>query len=353
MCNTLDAYQVFIVSVITFVGQLIELPEDFQATEDKAIQLLFPGPRHWINGDTLKTMKSLHMPKEFYDAHINSLAAKAPVARFENSSNGGLQVERRCIALLQVMNTPDNVIRVGRNSRWLQSNMLFNLQSSLKELRAVETKLGVEVSLLGIDGHPEQARQNWQARAANLFKAVRSYSFHIHARRKFDKWNIPTLPGHRLMRWQRGLKTLKDLVPPRVIACCYRTSFSGWLTSRRMQGKDGCILNCRDQEDSIAHYVLCPNFHRLCERFLQLSRPLPNNCLEEFVGINSDKHPAKVALRAIGVYALYRCHNAVRHNTLFRRDVADGFRGFIREAVRGHGPASSILSCAGKRTRDT
>ena len=123
--------------------------------------------------------------------------------------------------------------------------------------------------------------------------------------------------------------------------------------SRDGRRMDGCILNGRDQEDSIAHYALCPNFHRLCERFLQLPRPLPNKCLEEFVGINSDKDPAKVALRAIGVYALYRCHNAVRHNTLFRRDVADGFRGFIREAVRGHGPASSILSCAGKRTRDT
>jgi hypothetical protein len=194
MCTSLDARQVFIVS------RLIELPADLKAAEDKAIQLLFPGPRHWINGDTLKTMKSLHMPKEFYDAHINSLAAKARVARFENSSNGGLQVERRCIALLQVMNTPDNVIRVGRNSRWLQSNILFNLQSSLKELRVVETKLGVEVSLLGTDGRPEQVRQHWQARAGSLFKAVRSYSFHIHARRKFDKWNIPTLPGHRLMR---------------------------------------------------------------------------------------------------------------------------------------------------------
>ena len=178
------------------------------------------------------------MPKEFYDARINSLAPKARLARFENSCNGGLQVERRCTALLQVMNMSDNVIRTGSNSRWLQSNILFNLQKSLKELRAVETKLGVEVSLLGIDGRPEQVRQHWQARAASLFKAVRSYSFHIHARRKFDKWNIPTLPGHRLMRWQRGLKKLKDLVPPRVIACCYRTSFSGWLTSRGMQGKD-------------------------------------------------------------------------------------------------------------------
>ena len=120
-----------------------------------------------------------------------------------------------------------------------------------------------------------------------------------------------------------------------------------------MQGKDGFILNCRDQEDSITHYALCPTFHRLCERFLHLSRPLPNKCLEEFVGINSDKDPAKVALRAIGVYALYRCHNAIRHNTLFRRDVAEGLRGFLREAVRGHGPASSLLSCAGKRTLDT
>ena len=54
MCNNLDAYSVFIVSVITFVGQLIELPAEFQATEDKAIQLLFPGPRHWRNGDILK-----------------------------------------------------------------------------------------------------------------------------------------------------------------------------------------------------------------------------------------------------------------------------------------------------------
>lgn len=69
--------------------------------------------------------------------------------------------------------------------------------------------------------------------------------------------------------------------------------------------------------------------------------------------MNSDTDPDHVALKASGVYALYRCHNAIRHNTLFRRDIAEGIRRFLREAVRGHGSDSSLLGCAGKRTLDT
>ena len=71
------------------------------------------------------------------------------------------------------------------------------------------------------------------------------------------------------------------------------------------------------------------------------------------MGMNSDTDPDHVALMGIGVYVLYRCHNAIRHSKLFRRDGAEGFRGFLREAVRGHGPASSLLSCVGKWTLDT
>ena len=48
MLITLQAYQVYICSVLQFVAQLERLPYNFLGKERQAVQALFPGPTTWI-----------------------------------------------------------------------------------------------------------------------------------------------------------------------------------------------------------------------------------------------------------------------------------------------------------------
>ena len=56
------------------------------------------------------------------------------------------------------------------------------------------------------------------------------------------------------------------------------------------------------------------------------------------------------ALRAVGVYALYRLYNASRHKG-HAADTTGIFRAFVREVVRGHSKAMTLISTGGKRPR--
>ena len=144
-------------------------------------------------------------------------------------------------------------------------------------------------------------------------------------------------------------------LPPRVQACQIRTAFNGWLTRRRMQGNGRCIFGCR-AEDSIEHYAFCREFQRCCARRLNLRKPPPEKCLEDFLGITPHaeepyRAPATAtAARAIAVYALFRTHNAVRYGAPAAAG-AELFAGFLREATRGHGKAMELVASAFKRRR--
>ena len=122
-----------------------------------------------------------------------------------------------------------------------------------------------------------------------------------------------------------------------------------------MQGNGRCIFGCR-AEDSIEHYAFCSSFHASCARKLNLRKPPPACCLDDFLGITpyaaapyADAASAAAA-RAIAVYSLYRTHNAVRHGA-GSAACADLFNGFLREATRGHGKAMSLVASAFKRPR--
>ena len=185
----------------------------------------------------------------------------------------------------------------------------------------------------------------------------------IHVRRRLDRWNTPVLPGHRPARWIKVMAATAKLVPPRVQACQLRTAFNGWTTKRRMQGFGRCMFDCNHSEDSIEHYALCKPFHNLCQRYLGISRPPPDECLADFIGIKPYAHglPAHrggedsiataAALRALSAYSLYKLHTSIRHGACDCHDVSDAFRGFLRAAVIGHAPAMALLREVYKRPR--
>ena len=100
---TCQAYQVFIGSVLMFVGQLEALPDDFGDWERQACRALFPGPARWIAPSCLKELRTLGFATELKDITSTTVVAKARVLRFEAS--GELAVRSRAWDLRMMVHT--------------------------------------------------------------------------------------------------------------------------------------------------------------------------------------------------------------------------------------------------------
>ena len=57
----------------------------------------------------LRHLKTLGFPNELPDMHINVLAAKVRVHRFEDARHGGLKIEHHANQVRAVINNPDNM----------------------------------------------------------------------------------------------------------------------------------------------------------------------------------------------------------------------------------------------------
>ena len=172
------------------------------------------------------------------------------------------------------------------------------------------------------------------------------------------------LPGRRVARVLRTFTILAERVPPRVFAAALRTICNGWVARRRFHQVGRCVLGCPQGEDSIKHYTVCSCFHGLCQRHLGLGQPPRSRCLGDFLGVDpylpalprqlatADVRETYTALRAISVYALYRCHGSARHGALPSAECREAFLTYVREAARDHRQAFSLLSRVRARPRD-
>ena len=354
--HTVDAYRVFVASVLMFVAQLDPLPPDFGDFETRACRTLFRGPPGWMTTGFLKGMKSAAFPIELPDIRAGSVAARARVAVHENATHGGLQIARRARSLRLHMASAGGHFCPAYCGAWLRSCFILSLESAW----ALLWESGPDGKLMLQAGREEHHRDGWQARAIKLLSARNPLEVQRHVRRRLDRWNIQVLPGRRVARWLESMKAVSTLLPPRVQACQFRTAFDGWVTGQGQQRRGTCVLGCPGCHDALDHYAMCPRFHDLCRRWLGLGRPPVDQCLADFLGIATS--PASVprgrdwgaaqaaALRAVGVYALYRLHTNSQHQG-GNSDVTGLFRGFVREGVRGHAKAMSLISSIVKRRR--
>ena len=92
---TLRAYRIYMMSVLLFVTQLEDPPEDFSAREQAACRRLFPGPTHWISPSFLQQLSMLGFPCSLPNLHDTATAAKSRVFRNENRMHGGLNIATR------------------------------------------------------------------------------------------------------------------------------------------------------------------------------------------------------------------------------------------------------------------
>jgi len=265
------------------------------------------------------------------------------MAMHEDFAGGGLKVAARTDLLLRLFGHADNMERAWTWRLWLGSSVIVRLRTSLGVMLRMEAGSAVPRPLARPCGDydPAQFKAGWQARAYALHRGDCPTPLLRHARRRLDRWRVAALPGHRAARLLQGLAEIKSLVPPRALAAKIRAAFNGWPTTWRFQQNGRCCLNCGVGQDSIEHYSVCAEYHRLCGRYLALRRPVVDE-LGFFLGLHRTSCE-ELAKRALAFYALYRTFNGVRCGLLRPAEGADAFRAFLQEGVRGHPAASALL----------
>jgi hypothetical protein len=359
---TLQAYQVYIASVLSFVGQLEPLPASFNDHENSAVKVLFPGPTGWMTAAAMKSFKKIGFQAELPDITARCTAAQARTLRHENSAHGGLRIISRHRALSR------RLLLLPANSCWrvwIENNFIFTLHRAEGLLRTAENIMQTEFSLLDRGTAAEQQRIGWQARAYRIIRdAHPSGALQAHLRKRLDRWCIDILPGHRVTRATAALAELSRTAPPKIFAAVLRAMCNGWVTSRRFQGNGTCCFGCV-QEDSIEHYAFCKVFHRLSLRHLGLPTPPVERRLADFLCLDpctaglqaslkgGDEKATARTLRGIAVFCLHRTINAVRYGTIDGALLAEqAFVAFVAEAASGHVKAAALMFRVRTRARE-
>eukprot|EP00959_Pyramimonas_sp_CCMP1952_P117414 2454351-Pyramimonas_sp.AAC.1 len=214
MMHTIEAYRVFIASVIAFIAQLDPLPDGFPEFEKRVLRKLFPGPCDWIPGDILRALTTFGFPRNFPDVQAIANVAKVRVALHEAHSSVGLRALPRATALRETMHDLDSIRRLGARWAWAASSFLLSLEAAVLSFPAS----GDSARLLLDPSAEESRREGWQARALRATQPTYAIAAERALWRPLDHWRLVTLPGRRCQRLLRALGSIKALVPPRVLA---------------------------------------------------------------------------------------------------------------------------------------
>ena len=324
MLLTIQAYQVYICSVLQFVAQLEPLHPEFEQMERKAVQALFPGPTAWIVPTMLKDAYSLHLPLPLVDMKAVSTAAKVRVLRWENRAEGGLHVLQRVRCLLDNPSEECGLNHWQWCQEWGRNSFFTYLRDADQEMREkLRSNPCADLRL--------QEKPAFQKKIARLCRSTTPGDACFHLRRRLDKWKLIILPGHRTERAVRILEVLKNHSTPRVQASFLRTVCNGWCTRSRYQGVGGCLFGCGRGEDKLAHFATCGVVSVMMHNGIHLPCPRGTGALDSFLCMDTTDEDTIVA-RCKGLYALYRLYNGIRHHAFIQNEFQDAFNRYLQEA---------------------
>ena len=197
----------------------------------------------------------------------------------------------------------------------------------------------------GVEPSAKRRRRqlSWQAVSGQLLKPPTSVPLFSHFDRKLRKMVLRCLPGYRARHAIGVITRLSSLVAPRVVAAYIRSVCNGWSTLQCYQQRGRCRFGCGHPGDSLAHIAKCPRANAWGLQVGLLQRaPLGLEldyllCMvpEAFYTRHSSRplltEDAVLQVRAYHLYALYRLHNAARHNSFIGIDMAGSYRGYYRE----------------------
>jgi len=302
-------YNMFAVSVFSFIGQLYVLPPDF-IKECRIISLKFMhGPRFWIHGvgghAFFRAGEEVGFPavpkcvestgyQMLYNAtlkHVPDFATKLLVLE-ETWKSGSLN----CAAASHAIN----------NSPYTHCRIVRTVADRV----SIPQKLQAAPDILHLN------RIIYDAFHDNIYKhgATITRLKSVYAKR----WCKPHLISDKnvagiTLTAVKYLKWLARRVPPRVHIANTRFHFNGWHTKRRYQNRaDKSCMFCKLGEDSIEHFVHCQTVNSLLPSYLKKGNPPKVPVAHFFLRDLDGKHRIIFALIVYGIYAI---HNEFRHST--------------------------------------
>ena len=133
---------------------------------------------------------------------------------------------------------------------WIKNSFLCNLNRAAKQSAKLLCRIDPRASWL-------QHRSGWQGHLTKIVAKQNDGQALNHMRQRLERWNLSTLPGHRMARALKVLETLARRSAPRVQAAYMRTLWNGWCTKRRFQQQGGCPFRCPHGADSIERISVC------------------------------------------------------------------------------------------------
>ena len=358
MHMTLRAYKIYVASVLMFVAQFEEAPEEFEDAEKEACRLLFPGPHLWITPAVLRQLRAASFPVEWYCVRTMATAAQSRLLRCENMNNGGLRAGARAAVIRRKMDYCEQWNRLYWLNSWIHNAFTFTLQRADDKVEMGIRRCGDELpSLLnewlrkdaqeGNGDEPARKRRrrqlSWQAVAGQILKPSSLIEISTHLNRRLRPLRLRCLPGHRVQRVLGIMARLSNLVAPRVQAAYWRTVCNGWCTSRRFGGLDTCRFGCAELADDITHYARCPVVASWADGVALLARAPTELALAFFLCMATEALDIRFTTvidtdvdilkrRAWHLYSVYMMHNLARYHSLVDIDMLGAYRGFYREA---------------------
>ncbi len=300
------ACNVYIVTLLEYVAQLHDVPQEVVQAELRALRKLAPGPGNWIMPTDLANLKKLGFTTEFRLIQRTAAASKlrlcATVAR---------DVKRKGDALMDTQ--VENLRRPF--GPWHSSCYYANLQRNLLHLKQHA------ITMHAVQAQSDRASKKGKLRK-DSFQAVarqwiqqkcEEYRTQHRVRHKLHRWKLKDPPAFVARRAQANFLVLKEYCRPCVVSAYIRSLFNGWPTSARMRTMEGtvtkgCVFGCATALDRLEHYAVCT-----CVWSFFL-KPLPNGLgldaqyrsLQNFLLLEKGMSLQHKLAMAIGVYATSR-----------------------------------------------
>ena len=278
----------------------------------------------------------------------------------EAGRHGGLHAEARAASIQDRELRSDEQAKRAVWSSWFNGLFCKTLAAAGREARAQGvSRRTIERAIVEQEPRPLTAvlshklKTHFQRTAAKQLtedRASRARKIEAPLRKKLNRWSISVPQGRRAIRYIQHMGAMKGKVPPRVTSAMIRTACNGWCTARRFQVQPSrCMMGCRQGEDSIEHYAVCPIVAEVAHERLRLKQPDSNqHKLENMLGFNLGDNMDICVRRHCLTAATYRLHNIKRHGTfnLDKQGMKDALAQALKDVVAGHGPAQHCTATA-------
>ena len=323
----ISAYKVYVVSVLLFVLQLEDLPQDWKDLERKAAQHILPGPYRWLPMPLAHDLKKLGLPGEIPDLEELRPAIRLRVLRSLTNHPIKMDLEHMQRQLALSHRRSDFIVRAATWAAWYRDSYTSKLLQAKEEFRRLGKNItSIEHDLTGGEQRPWTKALAIKAQTQFQKEAGRQLKGALGGRRgraemlldtRLRRWKMEVLPGRRAERTLKAMWAVRGQIPPRCQFGILRALLNGWMTGRRFgqtQGDNACCrLGCQEK-DSIEHYSSCPIAASVASSWLGLlRRETPEARLADFLLASTFSTKEELRRRALWTGVVYMWHNLCRH----------------------------------------